>query len=64
MSTHITDVSHFDAVVASSGVVVIDFGAEWCGPCQKLAPDYEAMAASGEVPATFVSVDVDDGAYF
>jgi len=38
--------------------VVVDFTAKWCGPCQRIAPEYEKMA--GEFPATkFLKVDVD-----
>jgi thioredoxin len=39
-------------------VVVIDFTAKWCGPCQMIAPAFESMAA--EFPSvSFAKVDVD-----
>ena len=34
----------FDAQVESSGVTLIDFWAEWCGPCLNFAPIYEGVA--------------------
>lgn len=41
-----------------SGVVMVDFFADWCGPCKRLAPDFEAVA--GEVSdASFYKVNVD-----
>ena len=39
--------------------MVVDFTAEWCGPCQQIAPSIEAMAQ--EMPdVRFFKVDVDD----
>ena len=47
----------FDEVV-SKGVVVIDFFANWCGPCKMSAPVLEEVAQ--ELPTvTFAKVDVD-----
>lgn len=41
-----------------SGVVVVDFFANWCGPCKMLAPIFEEL--SGEMKEVkFVKVDVD-----
>ncbi len=39
--------------------VVIDFNATWCGPCQKLKPVLEKLAAQYKGEADFYSVDVD-----
>ncbi|KAJ1462096.1 thioredoxin-like protein, partial [Pelagophyceae sp. CCMP2097] len=40
-------------------LVIVDFGATWCGPCQRIAPLYASLAA--EMPGVvFVKVDVDE----
>src|SRR3954467_8354702 len=39
--------------------VVVDFWAEWCGPCKALSPALEAAAASREGKIELVTVDVD-----
>ena len=45
--------------VRSKQLVVVDFHATWCGPCQQIAPKYEAMAKA--LPhVKFVKVDVDE----
>ncbi len=50
----------FDTAIASSTVpVLVDFGAEWCGPCKAQAKILERMA-EGSPPVTIATVDVDD----
>ena len=54
------DQSSFDSLVLQSDVpVLVDFYADWCGPCRMLAPALEQLAA--ETPdARVVKVDVDE----
>ena len=54
---HPTDRDDLDEAVASHAVVLVDFYADWCGPCQMMEPTIESLAA--ETDAAVVKVDVD-----
>jgi len=54
---HVESEAHLDELVAERDVVLADFYADWCGPCQMLEPVVESIAA--ETPATVAKVDVD-----
>jgi len=53
------DKSNFDALVAGDKLVVIDFWAQWCGPCRMLGPIIEEVAAEYEGKAVIGKCDTD-----
>jgi thioredoxin 1 len=53
------DNSNFDALVAGDKLVVIDFWAQWCGPCRALTPLIEEVAAEYEGRAVIGKCDTD-----
>jgi thioredoxin 1 len=58
---HANEANFQDIVLKSDVPVLVDFYADWCGPCQRLAPVLEELAA--ETPnARVVKVNVDENA--
>ena len=51
--------SNFDNET-SKGVVLVDFWAEWCGPCRRLAPTVDALASDYDGRATVAKMNVDE----
>lgn len=54
------DSSAFAAAMAEKKTLVVDFYADWCGPCRMLSPVMEALSEEMDGKATFVKINVDD----
>jgi len=52
---------HFKAIVASATYTIVDFYADWCGPCKQISPIFEQLATAESKPGriVFCKVDVD-----
>ncbi|MDR1620365.1 MAG: thioredoxin [Clostridiales bacterium] len=55
---HVTS-SNFDETLAGKLPILVDFWADWCGPCRMLAPVIEELATEFEDKAVVCKVDVD-----
>ena len=51
---------NFNEIIAQDKPVVLDFWATWCGPCKKIAPLIEELAAEYEGKAIIGKVNVED----
>lgn len=59
MTSNVTDATFAAEVLESDVPVLVDFWAEWCPPCHRLAPVIDELAAEYEGRARVVKIDTD-----
>jgi thioredoxin 1 len=55
---HVESQDHLERLVSEHDVVLVDFHADWCGPCKMLEPTVKEIAA--ETDAVVLKVDIDE----
>lgn len=60
MALEVTDSNFEELVLKSDKPALVDFWAEWCGPCRMLTPAVEALATEYEGKAVIAKLNVDE----
>jgi thioredoxin 1 len=61
MALEATEVTFEDEVLGAEGKVLVDFWAEWCGPCHAVAPVLDRIAEEHELKLVKVNIDNEQG---
>ena len=59
-TVHLTEQNFDEALTANQGLMMVDFWAEWCGPCKAIAPVLEDLAQESAGRVTLAKVNVDE----
>lgn len=57
---HVSDASFEADVLKASGPVLVDYWAEWCGPCKMIAPVLDEIAGTYEGKLTIAKLNIDE----
>ena len=57
---HVTDANFEEQVLKAQGPVLVDYWAEWCGPCKMIAPVLDDIATTYDGKLTIAKLNIDD----
>lgn len=60
MTQHVSDETFENEVLKADGTIIVDFWAEWCGPCKALGPLVDELSSELQGKAKIVKVNIDE----
>ena len=57
---NVTDEEFQNTIIENEGLCLVDFWAEWCGPCKQVSPILEEIASDSDFKITIAKVNIDE----